>query len=204
MDTECAICFEKIKNAICPRGCKHAFHSECLKKWFSTNTTCPLCRFDCGGLSVPKERAYTALSYKVGSETLYFHSRKEAIHKLKFLARISFIYKVLNSQLSFRYGDNGKIKMKPTATLKMWKRAYPNEELPTRKHAKDVAFAIAHRHRFLPFYRESSTLRVRRVSLAQSDLALFQHILCHYGRRVAQKHFKGATDTRSIQALFSG
>ena len=44
----CIICIEKFyKNEIVRFfPCKHYFHIDCLKNWFKTNTTCPICRFD--------------------------------------------------------------------------------------------------------------------------------------------------------------
>ena len=28
------------------KKCGHAYHNDCLKKWFETNNTCPLCRLE--------------------------------------------------------------------------------------------------------------------------------------------------------------
>ncbi|KAJ4836791.1 hypothetical protein Tsubulata_029977 [Turnera subulata] len=47
IETECSICLslfedqEKVK--VLPE-CNHAYHSECLDKWLSTQSSCPLCR----------------------------------------------------------------------------------------------------------------------------------------------------------------
>jgi hypothetical protein len=46
--TECAICMETIDDL---KGgqlkCKHAFHTDCIKKWFFKNLVCPVCRKNC-------------------------------------------------------------------------------------------------------------------------------------------------------------
>lgn len=47
IEAECSICLglfedeEKVK--VLPE-CKHAYHAECVDKWFSTQSSCPLCR----------------------------------------------------------------------------------------------------------------------------------------------------------------
>lgn len=49
---ECAICYSIVHGSNCELPtqkcftCKHAFHSSCLYKWFSSSgqSTCPLCR----------------------------------------------------------------------------------------------------------------------------------------------------------------
>lgn len=47
--TECCICMEDVDDE--KKGgqlkCKHAFHNECIKKWFSKKTACPVCRSKC-------------------------------------------------------------------------------------------------------------------------------------------------------------
>jgi hypothetical protein len=47
--SECSICMEDVDNE--KKGgqlqCRHAFHNECIKKWFSKNTACPVCRAKC-------------------------------------------------------------------------------------------------------------------------------------------------------------
>lgn len=44
--TECAICMEHIDNDLIggQLQCKHAFHTNCIKKWFFKNLVCPVCR----------------------------------------------------------------------------------------------------------------------------------------------------------------
>lgn len=44
-ETECPICLEKNETPQIKVKCGHAFHSECLKEWFSKDKlTCPYCR----------------------------------------------------------------------------------------------------------------------------------------------------------------
>ena len=43
----CSICLQAINGTDVVREinkCKHNFHIDCLEKWFSTNSTCPICR----------------------------------------------------------------------------------------------------------------------------------------------------------------
>lgn len=55
---DCAICQEtikigeKIKRLPCSSTVNHVFHSECINPWFESNTTCPVCRSDIGGLEL--------------------------------------------------------------------------------------------------------------------------------------------------------
>jgi hypothetical protein len=43
-DTTCSICQEDIGGRV--RSCGHAFHSLCIREWFTMNTRCPVCRHD--------------------------------------------------------------------------------------------------------------------------------------------------------------
>ena len=38
----CSICLEDDSN--CVLSCRHQFHENCIKAWFSKNKSCPLCR----------------------------------------------------------------------------------------------------------------------------------------------------------------
>lgn len=53
MQTECSICLGIFENEdklkVLP-DCNHAFHCDCLDKWLSSRSTCPLCR---ASLEVP-------------------------------------------------------------------------------------------------------------------------------------------------------
>ena len=43
----CIICFEKINsnsNKCTLLSCHQCFHDDCLRKWFKTNSSCPMCR----------------------------------------------------------------------------------------------------------------------------------------------------------------
>ncbi|KAJ4970101.1 hypothetical protein NE237_003200 [Protea cynaroides] len=46
-ETQCSICITTFKEQenvkVLPR-CSHAFHPECVDKWLSTQSSCPLCR----------------------------------------------------------------------------------------------------------------------------------------------------------------
>lgn len=44
---ECSVCLGSIVEDATVRvlpNCKHVFHVDCVDKWFSSNTTCPICR----------------------------------------------------------------------------------------------------------------------------------------------------------------
>jgi hypothetical protein len=44
-DTECSICFAKIRAKMLYRlPCEHIFHEDCIKKWINEQNSCPLCR----------------------------------------------------------------------------------------------------------------------------------------------------------------
>jgi hypothetical protein len=47
--SECSICMEDVDDEKIggQLQCRHAFHNECIKKWFSKNTACPVCRAKC-------------------------------------------------------------------------------------------------------------------------------------------------------------
>lgn len=45
-DTTCTICQENVTCATRIRACGHAFHSNCIREWFSMNPRCPVCRHD--------------------------------------------------------------------------------------------------------------------------------------------------------------
>ncbi|XP_068085193.1 E3 ubiquitin-protein ligase TTC3 [Anabrus simplex] len=41
---ECIICHIQMTSDVTPLQCKHTFHTECIRKWLRTNSTCPMCR----------------------------------------------------------------------------------------------------------------------------------------------------------------
>lgn len=46
-DTTCSICQEDITGVHTRiQTCGHAFHSQCIREWFTMNTRCPVCRHD--------------------------------------------------------------------------------------------------------------------------------------------------------------
>ena len=42
--TNCCICLNHIGYDKKMLACNHSFHSDCIKKWFKQNLSCPLCR----------------------------------------------------------------------------------------------------------------------------------------------------------------
>lgn len=43
----CSICLNETKDNIIRRlVCNHNFHINCIEKWLSDNTTCPICRYN--------------------------------------------------------------------------------------------------------------------------------------------------------------
>ena len=49
---ECSICFNEYDTStkVSKLRCNHVYHNDCIKKWFETSGTCPMCRnnvFDC-------------------------------------------------------------------------------------------------------------------------------------------------------------
>jgi E3 ubiquitin-protein ligase RNF115/126 len=51
---DCVICltaFEK-GNQVLILPCTHLFHPNCIKDWFKTNNTCPICKFTIDGDSL--------------------------------------------------------------------------------------------------------------------------------------------------------
>ena len=48
-EDRCQICYESLFNGrviICPESCMHMAHSHCLRRWWRSNPSCPLCRID--------------------------------------------------------------------------------------------------------------------------------------------------------------
>lgn len=44
---ECSVCLSTLEDGEMARtlpNCKHTFHAECIDKWFSSQSTCPICR----------------------------------------------------------------------------------------------------------------------------------------------------------------
>ncbi|KAH9921583.1 hypothetical protein B0H21DRAFT_701624, partial [Amylocystis lapponica] len=44
---KCGICLSQFREAeigALGAACQHSFHERCLRRWLSTNRTCPLCR----------------------------------------------------------------------------------------------------------------------------------------------------------------
>jgi hypothetical protein len=51
---ECPICYDDYSgnDLRVINSCNHAFHSECIERWFMGNRTCPMCRVNVGGTGV--------------------------------------------------------------------------------------------------------------------------------------------------------
>jgi hypothetical protein len=45
VEEDCCICLSPLTNEIiCLRGCHHQFHLDCIRKWCSISSSCPLCQ----------------------------------------------------------------------------------------------------------------------------------------------------------------
>lgn len=58
-DLECPVClapFETDDNLRLLPGCNHVFHFDCIAAWFSSHTTCPLCRASLLPPIIPKHQ----------------------------------------------------------------------------------------------------------------------------------------------------
>ena len=71
----CPICICDIDetSSIYKLRCGHTFHTECLRKWFFRNKTCPLCRYDATHVTLDRDfnmidlYHYLAKNHKVKS-----------------------------------------------------------------------------------------------------------------------------------------
>ncbi|KAK7332005.1 hypothetical protein VNO80_28751 [Phaseolus coccineus] len=60
---ECSVCLGTITEDAITRvlpNCKHIFHVDCVDKWFSSNTTCPICRTVADPKVPPEEHGHLA------------------------------------------------------------------------------------------------------------------------------------------------
>ncbi|PON56153.1 43kDa postsynaptic protein [Parasponia andersonii] len=58
--SECAVCLGELEEKVLVRllpNCRHAFHLQCVDKWLSFHTTCPVCR----SLVYPIETSHVSL-----------------------------------------------------------------------------------------------------------------------------------------------
>ncbi|KAM7271370.1 hypothetical protein ACFE04_030584 [Oxalis oulophora] len=54
---ECAVCLSLLENEEIARvlpNCKHSFHAECIDKWLSSHSTCPICRTEAEPMAMPQ------------------------------------------------------------------------------------------------------------------------------------------------------
>lgn len=57
--TECAVCLSMLEEEEMARllpNCKHTFHAECIDKWLSSQSTCPICRTEAQPQLQPENR----------------------------------------------------------------------------------------------------------------------------------------------------
>ncbi|CAK7323676.1 unnamed protein product [Dovyalis caffra] len=56
---ECAVCLSMLEDQEMVRSlpnCKHTFHAECIDKWLSSHSTCPICRTEAEPMIQPEAR----------------------------------------------------------------------------------------------------------------------------------------------------
>ncbi|KAF3965096.1 hypothetical protein ACB098_06G120500 [Castanea mollissima] len=56
---ECAVCLSMLEKEEIARllpNCKHIFHAECIDKWLSSHSTCPICRTEAEPRVLPEPR----------------------------------------------------------------------------------------------------------------------------------------------------
>ncbi|GMI97495.1 Arabidopsis Toxicos en Levadura 41 [Hibiscus trionum] len=57
--TECSVCLTVLEDEDMARllpNCRHIFHAECIDKWLSLHSTCPLCRIEAEPRVKPETR----------------------------------------------------------------------------------------------------------------------------------------------------
>ncbi|EEF37267.1 ring finger protein, putative [Ricinus communis] len=58
-DQECAVCLSVLQDQEMARSlpnCKHTFHAECIDKWLTSHSTCPICRTEAEPRIQPEPR----------------------------------------------------------------------------------------------------------------------------------------------------
>ncbi|KAJ6855631.1 E3 ubiquitin-protein ligase ATL41-like [Populus alba x Populus x berolinensis] len=56
---ECAVCLSMLEDQEMARilpNCKHKFHAQCIDKWLSSHSTCPICRTEAEPMIQPEPR----------------------------------------------------------------------------------------------------------------------------------------------------
>lgn len=105
-DNECFICFEyKTETGINPINlqiqrlylnncvCKGSVHNHCLKKWFDSNKTCPICR-----IKVIENNNATIVihNYIPWGVTIYSYSKEMSLKIVRVFSIFLFIYALVD------------------------------------------------------------------------------------------------------------
>ncbi|XP_043687511.1 RING-H2 finger protein ATL40-like [Telopea speciosissima] len=74
---DCAVCLSSFENeeiAMLLPNCKHMFHEQCINMWFSSHSTCPICRrrVEARLVPEPKEKSVGWLPF-MGVDMDFFH-----------------------------------------------------------------------------------------------------------------------------------
>ena len=84
-DNKCSICMEHTKNKLCRKlECSHVFHCECIDKWFSNNSSCPLCRHE-----IKNDLENNIQSNRFDNELISYNTNNSEYH-------VNNTYKILN------------------------------------------------------------------------------------------------------------
>ncbi|KAK8498248.1 hypothetical protein V6N13_095447 [Hibiscus sabdariffa] len=85
--TECSVCLTMLEDEDMTRvlpNCRHVFHAECIDKWLSLHSTCPLCRIEAKPRVKPEIREGPSMAI-VDSSAEYFQrilSREGSISRV--------------------------------------------------------------------------------------------------------------------------
>lgn len=105
-DNECFICFEyKTETGMNPINlqiqrlylnncaCKGTVHNHCLKKWFDSNKTCPICR-----IKVIENNNTTMVihNYIPLGLTIYSYSKEMTLKMVRVMSFIIFFYELID------------------------------------------------------------------------------------------------------------
>ena len=116
--TECAVCLSMLEKEEMARllpNCKHIFHAECIDKWLSSHSTCPICRTEAQPRVQPESREGPA-DPSVGAPTAPPLER-------------------VNSGLSCMEGPSEKVSGSSSSRLNSFKRMLSREKSSKRIHS---------------------------------------------------------------------